>query len=202
MQATITNIVTENNNVKTFIFDTFFVFLPGQWMWVRLNPDLKHHFTISCSPTEKHLQFTTMFRQESDYKKFLWQLNIGDKVDIEGPHGEFVLHETDTQPRLFLAGGIGITPYRSWSKYIADKKLPTDLKLIYSVKNKSDGLFGLPTFETAVEGHLSIEKLQVLVPDWHQRAWYACGPAVFVDACIAMGKTLNVPVVSEDFPGY
>ena len=64
---------------------------PGQWMYVKLNDQLKHHFTISSSPTEDFLQFTTMLREESEYKKALFALPEGTTVDIEGPRGSFVL---------------------------------------------------------------------------------------------------------------
>jgi len=204
MQAKITNIVSEAADIKTFVFDQFFDFAAGQWMWVRLNENLKHHFTISSSPTEKKLQFTTKFRPESDYKKFLWNRRIGDLADIAGPHGEFTLKESDVKPRLLLAGGMGITPFRSMLKYKADKNLPIDMSLIYSLKNKSLGAFadlGI-VYETEKEGHLDANKIKRLVPDCLTRDWYICGPAKFVDACVSIANSVNIKPYSEDFPGY
>jgi len=207
MTAKITNVVDEAVDIKTFVFDQFFAFLPGQWIWVKLSENLKHHFTISSSPTEKKLQFTTKFREESDYKKFLWIMKVGDSIDIAGPHGEFILTDADTKPRLLLAGGMGITPFRSMLKYKQDKNLSIDMKLIYSLRNKSEGAFtdNGTLYETSKNDHLYANKIKELVPDYANRDWYVCGPSKFVDACVDISKTLAIPadnLHTEDFPGY
>ena len=126
MKVIITDIVDEAKDIKSFRLQPVIKYLPGQWMYVTipqpstLSPQ-KHHFTISSSPTEPFLQFTTKYRQESDYKKALWQKRAGDSLEINGPFGSFVLDEKDTSPRLFIAGGIGITPFRSMIKYATDR---------------------------------------------------------------------------------
>ena len=182
---------------------------PGQWMYVRLTPDLKHHFTISSSPTEDLLQFTTMYREESEYKRALFALKVGDTVDINGPFGDFVLDPADAGPRLFIAGGIGITPFRSMLKYNQDQNLNLPLILLYSVKTKSEGAFvdqlAAIIVETATQGRLDEVKVSQLVPDFITRTWWICGPPVLVEAFVSLGQKMGLPpekIKSEEFTGY
>lgn len=171
MRALITNIVDEGSGIKTFIVDKFFKFEPGQWMSVTIS-DFKHDFTISSSPTQKLIQFTTKFRPTSDYKKLLWNLKIGDAITLDGPHGQFLLG--DHSPKLFLYKGMGITPFRSMQKFIADKNLPIDVVL-------SEGK---------------------LPKDYKKREWLICGAPTFVDKYMTLAKKLGVRFRTEDFPGY
>lgn len=113
--------------------------LAGQYYYFTL-PAMKYpdprgstrHFTISSSPTEgKLLRLTTRIREESGYKKTLDELPVGSVIDGEGPNGTFILEETP-EPNIFIAGGIGITPFRSMIKNVTDKNLKTPIYLIYS----------------------------------------------------------------------
>ncbi|KKU29279.1 MAG: putative oxidoreductase FAD/NAD(P)-binding component [Microgenomates group bacterium GW2011_GWC1_46_20] len=170
-----------------------------------MDENLKHHFTISSSPTEDFLQFTTKFREESDYKKALWQRKIGDELEINGPFGNFVLDEKDTTPRLFIAGGIGITPFRSMIKYVSDKQLTLPIKLLYSVKSKAEAAFAaelsdLRIVETEKEGRLDKEKIEKYCLDWKERSWWVCGPPAMVEATTSFAPTGKV--TSEEFIGY
>ena len=80
------------------------------------------HFTISSSPTEDFIMFSTRIR-DSPYKKRLSTLEEGAKVKVRGPEGQFVLHQDYSKPAVFLSGGIGVTPFRSMIKYATDKQL-------------------------------------------------------------------------------
>ena len=177
---------------------------PGQWMYVRLDENLKHHFTISSSPTESFLQFTTKYREVSDYKRALWQKRVGDSLEINGPFGNFVLDEKDPAPHLFIAGGIGITPFRSMIKYAVDKYLSLSITLLYSVKNKKEAAFiDLPfthIIESESEGRLDKEKIEKYCPDWKERTWWVCGPPAMVEAVMAFAPPERVK--SEEFTGY
>jgi len=208
MTAKIIEIIDETKEIKSFKLQATMSHSPGQWMYVRLDENLKHHFTISSSPTENFLQFTTKYRQESDYKKALWQRKVGDSLEINGPFGSFTLDEKDTTPRLFIAGGIGITPFRSMIKYISDKQLSLPIILLYSVKNLSEGVFinelsnlsDLRIIETEIEGRLDETKIKKYCPDWKERTWWVCGPPAMVGAVTAFAPPQQVK--SEEFTGY
>jgi ferredoxin-NADP reductase/nitrite reductase/ring-hydroxylating ferredoxin subunit len=98
------------------------------------------HFTISSSPTEDFIMFSTRIR-DSPYKKRLSTLEEGSRVKIRGPEGQFVLHEDYSKPAVFLSGGIGVTPFRSMIKYATDKQLPLKITMFDSNRNRENILF-------------------------------------------------------------
>lgn len=110
-----------------------FSFYPGQYLDIKLrvndpNGDTRA-FTVSSSPTEEFLMVTPK-KGTSPFKKFMEQLKSGDTIESSHPAGTFTLDESSTA--VFIAGGIGITPFRSIIKYAVDQKLKTPITLIYS----------------------------------------------------------------------
>lgn len=110
-----------------------FNFYPGQYLDYELpidDPDGNTRaFTISSSPTEDFLMLSTRYGH-TPFKKHLAKLKIGHEVKTSHPAGTFILDESS--PAVFIAGGIGITPFRSMIKYVFDQKLLTPIALIYS----------------------------------------------------------------------
>jgi glycine betaine catabolism B len=98
------------------------------------------HFTISSSPTENFIMFSTRIR-DSPYKKRLLTLEKDAKVKVRGPEGQFVLHQDYTKPAIFLSGGIGVTPFRSMVKYATDKQLPIKIIMFDSNRDRNNILF-------------------------------------------------------------
>ena len=132
----------EAKGTKSFFWEPNkrFEFMPGQFLYYTLPklgfPDARgatRHFTISASPTETPpYRLTTRIREESGFKKSLDALSIGSVLETEGPDGTFILDASDKGPHIFIAGGIGITPFRSMIKFILDKNLGYKMHLIYS----------------------------------------------------------------------
>jgi ferredoxin-NADP reductase/nitrite reductase/ring-hydroxylating ferredoxin subunit len=98
------------------------------------------HFTISSSPTENFIMFSTRIR-DTPYKKRLSTLEEGAKVKVRGPEGQFVLHQDYSKPAVFLSGGIGVTPFRTMIKYATDKQLPVKIVIFDSNRNRNNILF-------------------------------------------------------------
>ncbi len=95
-------------------------YIPGQFIELYLphkNYDdrgEKRWFTLSSSPNEKYLTITTKnSNKPSSFKKLLFNLKIDDTIHISEPMGDFVLPRNSDKPLLFVAGGIGVTPFRS-----------------------------------------------------------------------------------------
>ena len=206
-------------------------YLPGQFLYYtlpKLNyPDPRgetRHFTISSSPTEgPTLRLTTRIREESGYKKTLDELQIGAEIEGEGPNGTFVLNDDDLGPHVFLAGGIGITPFRSMFKYALDKNLPTQIYLIYSDSTEEDMAFKKELGEAAkTRPNIKIELvitskigridellIKKLIGNWKLEIknciWWVSGPPAFVDAMQEIlgkvGVTSN-HLRAEKFTGY
>lgn len=105
-----------------------FSFYPGQYLDYELEEDTRA-FTIASSPTEDFLMLSTK-KGMSKFKKALTKLKPGDTIITSHPAGTFTLDEST--PAVFIAGGVGITPFRSMIKYALDQHLKTPITLIYS----------------------------------------------------------------------
>jgi ferredoxin-NADP reductase len=123
-------------------------FRPGQYFFVTL-PDVGHqdekglrrHITVVTSPNEKGvLGFATRMR-DSAFKRSLGELPVGAEVELEAPKGKFVLPEDPSLPLVFVAGGIGITVFRSMLRYIREEQLPYRVTLIYSNRDAESTAF-------------------------------------------------------------
>src|SRR5215211_2476452 len=100
-------------------------FEPGQYFWVTLpepayedERGARRHFTVVTSPDEHGvLGFCTRLR-ESAFKRSVAELPVGAEVDVEEPKGSFALPDDPDRPLVFVAGGIGITPFRSMPRFL------------------------------------------------------------------------------------
>lgn len=89
-----------------------------------------HPFTLSSSPDEHYVAFSTRIRATSRFKQRLMQLVPGDTLYMLGPLLNFTFHSGETE-YVFLAQGIGITPFRSMLVYAHSKNLPIRTTLIH-----------------------------------------------------------------------
>lgn len=118
-----------------------FRFVPGQTIDVTINylsqsdsKSNKRIFSIASAPSEKNLMFAIKLT-DSTYKKELNKIKINDNLEIAGPHGVFKLHRDTKSPAVFIAGGIGITPFRSMILDEKDHDFPHRIWLFYSNSN-------------------------------------------------------------------
>src|SRR4051812_27570298 len=114
-------------------------FRPGQYFWVELldppyddERGARRHITVVTAPTERGVLGLATRIRDSAFKRSLEELPVGAEVDVEQPKGDFVLPEDTDRPYVFVAGGIGITVFRSMLRYIADEQLPYRVTLLYS----------------------------------------------------------------------
>jgi ferredoxin-NADP reductase len=121
---------------------------PGQYFWVELlhppyedEKGARRHITAVTSPSERGVIGLCTRLRESAFKRSLAELAIGTEVEIEPPKGTFVLPEESSRPLVFVAGGIGITPFRSMLRYIEDERLPHRVTLIYSSRDRASAAF-------------------------------------------------------------
>jgi ferredoxin-NADP reductase len=120
---------------------------PGEYFWVELldppyddEKGARRHITVVTSPTEGVLGLATRIR-DSAFKKSLVEMPEGSAVDVEQPKGTFLLPDDTSKRYAFIAGGIGITPFRSMLRYIADKGLDYDITLVYSNRDVESTAF-------------------------------------------------------------
>ena len=97
-------------------------------------------FSIASGPDESALMVATRMR-DTAFKRVLKTMPIGTAVKIDGPSGDLTLQNDATRPAVFLAGGIGITPFRSMLVHAAHQKRSQRLFLFYSNRRPEDAPF-------------------------------------------------------------
>jgi ferredoxin-NADP reductase len=184
-------------------------------------------FSIASAPEEAGVMIATRMR-DSAFKRGLKTMKLGATLTMEGPFGDLVLHGDANRPAVFLAGGIGVTPFRSIVVFAARAKLPHRLFLFYSNRRREDAAFlgelnqlqdGNPNYRliaTMTEmdkvrpwrgesGRIRKEMILRYVPDLTKPIFYVAGPPGTV---LAMEEILNDAGVSaerirtEEFFGY
>lgn len=212
--------LTDNIWVFRFTADQPLSWTPGQFIRIEIphdNPDeegTKRWFTISSTPHDGFIQVTTRVTSTT-FKQALAALAVGDEVQlIEQPDGDFVWQESD-KPLVFIAGGIGITPFYSMLKARGHSGQPVSATLIYN--GRTDELPFKVEFEEASRRHLEFkvhyvigeqlttEKLTELVPNISSSQVYISGAESMVEA---LGKQLKENGLANDnlhqdfFPHY
>ena len=184
--------------------------------------------SIASSPEDQDLVVATRIR-DSAFKRVLSSSPLNTEVELEGPMGSFTLHNNAAKPAVFLAGGIGITPFSSMIRHATQAKLPHHLFLFYSNRRPEDAAFlrilqelekensnfrFIPTMTamdksqqawTGETGVIDREMLGRYLPILQGPIYYTAGPPAMV---AAMRQMLNAAGVDEDdvraeeFAGY
>ena len=212
-----------------------FQFKPGQYLDVILiNPPEKddegiaRSLSIASAPFEEELMFATRMR-DTAFKRVLKTMALGTEVEMEGPYGSLVLHNNASRPAMLVAGGIGITPFRSMVVQAAQTRLPHRIILLYSNRRPEDAAFleellklqslnvnfaliGLMTDMDKSQRHWKGEKgrlsAEVLMRHSKQLAdpiYYVVGPPGLVEAVHTMLNGAGVnddDIRKEEFGGY
>jgi len=101
---------------------------------------LRHAFSLVSAPFQDEVVIATRMR-DSAFKQALKSLPLGDSVQLDGPFGSLTLHNNRSRAAVFVAGGIGITPFMSILRQAAHDKLPQSLTLLYSNRRPEDAAF-------------------------------------------------------------
>lgn len=209
-----------------------FTFRAGQYCFITLNelkyPDErgpKRHFSINESSNQKGtITFTTRL-SESGFKKSLNELTLGSEVQLGPVAGAFVLPEDTTRPLVFIAGGIGITPFISMLRYISEEKLPYNISLIYSNRDQESTAF----FDEVSSFKLSVSSFKLIMtmtkdpqwsgekrmvnaqfikdyfPDVNSQYYMVVGPPPMIEAVtkeLAKAEVASENIKIEKFTGY
>lgn len=213
--------VDEAKDTKSFFFipNEKTAWQAGQYAYLTIG-EITKQFTIASSPTENVIQITTRIREASEFKQNLDSLEIGGLVESRLPFGSFVLNYTlnPVPYTLFLAGGIGITPFRSMIKYNVDMNLNIPMHLIYSNSDsefvfkkeldkwqQENDFVKIHYHNSSVSGHLDSQKLNQLISNHSISSFWVVGPNMFVNATEDILEELKIPedhIKTEKFIGY
>lgn len=221
--------------VYDFIFQTNQIlnFKPGQYMeWTlgHKNTDSRgnrRYFTLASSPTEKNILLGVKFYDRpSSFKQALANMNVGDQIAAGQLAGDFSLPEDKGQKLAFIAGGIGITPFRSMIKYLVDSNEQRSIVVFYSNRTAQEIAYadvfleaanrmGIKTVFTITDknpppdwqgyrGYINEQMITKEIPDFKERVFYISGSGTMVNAnkklLVNMGIS-RAKIKTDFFPG-
>jgi ferredoxin-NADP reductase len=209
--------IAKGTSAVQFNVGNSFSFISGQYITINL-PELHgspvkdqfHDFTISSSPDELPIVTITYRDSESLFKKTLAKMKPGDQVKIEGPKGFFTI-SNEQRPIVFVAGGVGITPFISMIRYFNKHSILQKPILIYFNRDRDSAVY-LDEIEgykdtliaRSVTGPLTEDALDV-VSNAPKFVWYIAGPLGMVKAARSLLEKMGVDethLITEEFAGY
>ena len=224
--------VAKGTLLVLFAVDGYPEYRPGSYFWVEL-PDrghedekgLRRHISLVTSPTDEGVVGLATRLRDTAFKRTLAELTLGDQVEVEEPKGSFLLPEDTSPGYVFVAGGIGITVFRSMLRYIADELLPYEITLVYSNRDCESAAFldeleelerriaGLRvvltmTDEEGWEGEsrrIDAALLRDHVGELEDRQFLVAGPPAMTEAVVEALYAAGVPeerVLADKFSGY
>ena len=213
----VVEIIQEADDIWSLYFEgKKFSYRPGQFLMIQLmrNNTLSssHPFTISSSPTRQNLAVTP--KELGDFTSTIKETKVGDLAFIDAPYGVFSFLDYETDELVFIAGGIGITPFMSMLRYMADNQVKKKVTLFWANKNKANLCFqdelGKMQKEmhafTAVlvmsgekdwpgeQGRINGKLLQKYLPDPGRQDFFVCGPPPMSRAVRAELEKLGIPL--------
>lgn len=234
MNLTLKEKKKEAGDAISFIFEPEapVTWTPGQYLHYTLphehadERNEKRWFTISSAPHEGRIVLTTrVIDAASSFKKALVELPIGGTIAAERPEGDFIIDDPNAE-FVFIAGGIGITPYRAILKDLDHKRLPFKAALLYGNRN-SDFFFKDELDDIAAQNpnfkityivapdHIDEAKIREAAPDLSSKGgstfggkntlFYISGPEPMVEAFEKMMLKMGIPdehLKRDFFPGY
>ncbi|MFB6212856.1 MAG: FAD-dependent oxidoreductase [Candidatus Magasanikbacteria bacterium] len=195
---------------------------PGQFLVYHM--DLKNsdgrgterYFTIASAPSEGDVMLTTRFFDDgSSFKDQLFSMEEGQKIKASGPSGEFVLDDY-SRSYVFIAGGVGITPYRSILVDLFESGRDVNIELFYGngsqdfvYKNTLDNLEkrikGLEINYITSPNKINEDHIREAEQKMDEPLFFVSGPASMVDSLgetiIDLGIEKN-RIRHDHFPGY
>lgn len=221
-----TLVLKEKNMLSPNIYDYVFYpnrplsYSPGQYLeWTLASPKIdargnRRYFTLASSPTEPNLHLGVKFYpRSSSFKNSLLQMQAGDSISVASLSGDFVLPADKRKKLVFIAGGIGVTPFRSMAKYLADRNEARDIKMFYQANLEEEFVYqdifaaakniGMETIY--ISSRLSKETLQSYLGELLGYYYYLSGPEAQVEAYKKLLLNNSVPrshIKTDYFPGF
>jgi len=218
-----------------FIFtpDWLFNFRAGQYLeWTvphRFADDRgnRRFLTIASSPTEKDVRLGVKFYEpKSSFKRALDSLNVDDTISASHIAGDFTLPKSPKKKIVFIAGGIGITPFRSMVQYLMDTNDTRQAVLLYSNKTANEIAYkevfdeafekiGLQTVyavtgekepvQGTYAGRINEKLITAAAPDYANCIFYISGPHAMVEGAKDALRSLGISrwnIKTDYFPGF
>lgn len=176
----------------------------------------RRYFTLASSPTEQNPRVGIRFdKNSSTFKKAMLAMTRNTEIVAAQITGDFTLPADRNQKIVFLAGGVGITPFRSMIKYLLDTHQRRPITLIYAVKNAEDIIYkdifdraeqelgikiiymltdskNIPASWSGKVGRLDVNTIESIAPDIRNHLFYISGSRSMVDSFRVLLGRLNI----------
>lgn len=194
-------------------------FEPGQFVFTifenkKIGAE-EHPFSISSSPIDKTLRLS--IKKSGDFTNNLAPLKVGEKVTLYGPYGQFGRRALSTNKDLvFVAGGIGVTPFLGITNYFSDQKLSKKFDMYYTVSKKQEAVYQkelsekiqslgtakLYTHLSEISGRLTAKTIADKTGGITKKLIFLCGPRPMMVALTQQFVDMGVKrqnIIFEDF---
>ena len=234
MRATVseTREVAKGTLLVLLAVDGYPDYRPGSYFWVELperghqdEKGLRRHISLVTSPTCSSASVRLKAVSRSRVASPTTPVSVGDEVEVEEPKGSFLLPEDTSTEYVFVAGGIGITVFRSMFRYIAERQLPYRITLVYSNRDRESAAFldELEDLQRRIEGlrvvltmteeegwegesrRIDAALLRDHVGELHDKQFLVAGPPALTEAVVEALHVAGVPedrVLADKFSGY
>lgn len=182
-------------------------FEPGQFIFIRFVSSAisaeSHPFSLVSCSVEKKLRLA--IKNLGDFTEKIKNLKPGDKALVEGPFGGFLYKKAASKNQIWIAGGIGITPFLSMSEDLRNDK-DYKIDLYYAVKNSNEAIFLEQLNEISLinknfkvipwyseqRGRLSGEIISLSSKNIDYKDIFICGPPVFMESLIDQFRKIGI----------
>lgn len=194
------------------------VYTPGQFIFIAFDGKKglsreEHPFSLTSSPNDEYASISP--KDSGDYTSNLKSIEVGAIAHIEGPFGEFSFLHSPRKKQIWIAGGIGITPFISMIKSFTPDN-GYNIKFYYVVSQEPEAVYNkllntmkakLPNFQTNLivtksQGRLTANQVASEVADYKERDIFLCGPPPMMKSLRRQFNSLNVKnshIYSEEF---
>ncbi len=189
------------------------------------NRGNRRYFTVASAPTEDTVRLGVKFyRKPSAFKRALGDMAPGDTIHAAQIAGNFTLPSDPDKKLAFLAGGIGITPFRSMLQYLVDQGEARPITVLYGCESQEDIAYGdvldeaerklgirtvyavaRGTRRGQYPGYIDARLVKAAIPDYRERTFYVSGPQAMVKAVRHMLTGMGVHrsrIKTDFFPGF
>ncbi len=189
------------------------------------NRGNRRYFTVASAPTEQSVRLGVKFYPTSSaFKQALSAMKPGSTIHASQVAGDFTLPANPETKIAFLAGGIGITPFRSMLQYLLDRKEARPIIVLYGTESQHDIAYrdvldaarrelGIRTVHAVARGaergqysgYIDDRLVRAAIPDYLERTFYISGPQAMVKALRAKLRAMGVrrsKIKVDYFPGF
>lgn len=206
----IKNIIKLNDDVLEIEMEPLvnrMIFRSGQFAFFSFLsknvPTESHPFSISSSSLDNNLKITV--KNFGDYTSTMKNLKISDHVLIDGPYGDFSYKEAKNKNQIWIAGGIGITPFFSMAQSLEGGY---NAELYYSVKEEGQAVysknlnelseknshFKFNLWNASEKGYINAGLISSLSKGLEDKDIFLCGPSIFMESLKDQFISLGVDI--------